>query len=71
MAAETMQPGGKDLVGMLVTVQRQAKLPDLVGTLASPRRFAGRLHRRQQERHQDADDRNDHQQLDQGEGTSG
>jgi hypothetical protein len=39
----------------------QCYLLDIVGALSSPRRFARRLHRRQQQRHQHADDGNDHQ----------
>jgi hypothetical protein len=44
----------------------EGKLLQIVPALGLPGGLAGRLHRRQQKRDQDADDRNDHQQLDQG-----
>jgi len=47
-------------------VQRHRQLLDIVRAAHSPGRFPRRLHGRQQQAHQDADDRNDHQQLDQG-----
>ena len=49
---------------VLVIQARQGELLDVVGALGHPRRLAGRLHRRQQQRNQDADDRNDDQKLD-------
>jgi hypothetical protein len=38
----------------------------IVGALSAASRLAGGLHRRKQERHQDADDGDDHQQFDKG-----
>jgi hypothetical protein len=43
----------------------QAELLEIVRTLCPPRRFAGGLHGRQQESHQNTDDGNDNQQFDQ------
>jgi len=48
-------------------VCRQADLPQIVRALCTPRRLAGTLHGRQQQRHQDPDDANHYQQLDEGE----
>ena len=56
--------GGKHLQRVDVILNRNADLLDLVLAVRPPSRLAGRLDRRQQERHEDADDRNDHQQLD-------
>jgi hypothetical protein len=66
------RPGGalaqrrETLVGVMVRVLRQCKLFEIVRALASPGGFPGRLHGGQQQGNQDADDGNDHQQLDQG-----
>ena len=46
-------------------VQREAQLPEVIFALQHPRRLAGRLHRRQQQRDQNANDRDHHQQLNQ------
>jgi len=51
-------------MGVVVVVQREAKLFQIVQALRPPSRFAHMLHRRQQQRHKDADDRNRDQQLD-------
>jgi hypothetical protein len=48
-------------------VQRQANLLEIVAARHAPRCFAGVLNGWQQQCHQYADDRDDHQQLDQGE----
>ena len=52
-------------VGAVIIVQRRRKLLGLVMTLRAPGGLASRLHRRQQKRDQNADDGNDHEQLDQ------
>jgi len=44
-------------------VQPDAHLPEVVEATRAPGRFAGRLNCRQQKCSQDADDRDDHQQL--------
>ena len=44
-----------------MVLNRQPDLLQMIHALAAARRFAGRLNRRQQERHQHADDR-DHDQ---------
>jgi hypothetical protein len=41
-----------------------ADLVEVVLALHAPSGFAGRLHRRQHERHENADDCDDHQQFD-------
>ena len=41
----------------------QPNLLEIVRALGPPRRFASRLHRRQEQRHQDTDDRDHHEQL--------
>ena len=50
-----------------VVVHRQGDLLEVVGALGPPRRLARRLDRRQEQGDQDAHDRDDDQQLDQGE----
>ena len=40
----------------------------MIAALHPPRRFAGRLHRWQQQRHQDADDGDNHQKFYESEG---
>ena len=55
---------GSRLCGLVVEAA-QGELLEVVLALRDPRRLAGRLHRRQQQRDQDADDRDDHQKLDQ------
>src|SRR5438093_1107126 len=49
----------------MIIVQRQAELLEVVGALAAAGRLASRLHRRQQERDQHANNCNHHEQLDQ------
>jgi hypothetical protein len=51
-------------------VRRQAELLEIVRALGTPGRFSGGLNRRKEESDEDADDRDDHQQLDQGETAS-
>ena len=50
---------------LLVSGQRDPDLLQVVDALAPPRRLAGRLHGRQQQRDQHADDGDHHEQLDQ------
>ena len=47
----------------VVALHGEAQLLQVVGTLHPPRGFPRRLHRRQEQRNQDADDRDDGQQL--------
>jgi hypothetical protein len=49
----------------MVIVERQTDLLEVVAALHSPGRLARRLHGRQQHRDQDADDRDDHEELNQ------
>ena len=51
----------------LEVLHAEGHLLEVVGALIAPRRLAGSLHGRQEEGHQDADDRNHHQQLDESE----
>ena len=57
--------GGKYTMRRVVIVHGNADLPEFVGALGPASRLSGRLHRRQQQRDQDADDRDHHQQLNQ------
>jgi hypothetical protein len=50
---------------IVIHVHRDAHLFQIVATLHSPRRLAGRLHRWQEQRDQNADNGNDDQQLNQ------
>jgi hypothetical protein len=50
-------------------VQSQADLLEIVAALHAPRRLARGLHRRQQQRHEDANDGDYHQQLNEGKTT--
>ena len=52
-----------DLV--VVVLKRQPELLEVVLALHPPGRFAGSLHRRQEQCHQDADDGDDDEQLNQ------
>ena len=52
---------------LVIIVQRQPDLLQVIGTLHPPRGVARRLHRGQEQRDQGPDDRQDRQQLDQGE----
>ena len=54
-------------MGRRIVVDRQAHLPEVVGTLHPPGGFAGRLNGGQQQGDQNPDDRNDHEKLDEGE----
>jgi hypothetical protein len=56
-------------VRTLVIVQGQADLLEMIAALNASCRLAGRLHRRQQQANQNANDGNDHQKLDQRERT--
>ena len=51
-------------IGVMVLVGGHAELPQVVGTMSAARGLAGCLNGRQQQRDQDADDRNHDQQLD-------
>jgi hypothetical protein len=51
-------------------VEAKSELFEVVAALHPTGGLARRLHRRQQQRNENADDRNDHQQLDQSEGRS-
>ncbi len=51
----------------MITVHRNADLLEIVAALHATSGLAGRLHGRQKERHQDADDGNDDQKFDEGE----
>ena len=48
----------------VIVVQGHAELPGVAEALGPPRSLPGGLDRRQQQRNQDADDRDDHQQFD-------
>ena len=61
--------GGQVLDRELIIVRRQRKLREVVQTRTSPRGLAGRLHGRQQQPHQHADDGNHHQKFYQGKTT--
>jgi hypothetical protein len=52
-------------VDLVIVVQRKAELLQVADTLRAPGGFARRLNGREQQRHQDADDRDDDEQLDQ------
>ena len=53
-------------IGAMKVMHCQTNLLQVVVALRTPCRLARRLNGRQQQRHENADDRNDHQQLDQG-----
>ena len=55
--------GGKMLLDVVVRLDRDAELLEVVHTFRPPRRLAGSLNRRQQERHEHAYDRDHDQQL--------
>ena len=55
--------GRKAAPRVVVALQGQSDLLEIVAALHSLRSFARRLHGREQKRDQDADDRNDDQQL--------
>ena len=65
VADPCVAPSGRreKLVRIVVQLPRQRNLFELVRALGSPGRFTRRLDRRQQQRHQHADDGNHHQQL--------
>jgi hypothetical protein len=50
-------------MSIVMTMDGNAQLVKIVAATVPPRRFAGRLHRRQQETDQDANDGNHNQQL--------
>ena len=60
--------GRKLLVRVVVHVQPQAQLLEVVAALGPAGGFTGSLHRRQKQGDENADDRDDHQELDQGKG---
>ena len=51
---------------VVVIVHGDAELLEVVDALGAAGRFAGRLNRRQQQRHQDANNGDHHQELDEG-----
>ncbi len=57
-------PNREAAVGHMKTVQRQPDLFQVITAANASGGLAGGLHRRQQQRNQNADDRNHHQQLD-------
>lgn len=59
--------GWQAAMDVMVLVQRQTHLAKIVGALDAPGGFAGCLYRRQEQSYQNADDRDDDQQLDDGE----
>ena len=69
LAAKSRSGGsvaGKTVASSFEVDQRQAHLPEVVFALAGRARLAGRLNRRQQQRHQHPHDGDHHQQFDQG-----
>jgi hypothetical protein len=54
----------------VVRLHRNAKLPQIVAALRPASRFTRRLNGGEQQTHQDADDSDDHEQLDERETTS-
>ena len=56
----------KGAPGRLVVVRCQRELTDIVAAVTPPRRLAGRLHRRQEQADERADDGDHHQELDEG-----
>ena len=59
------QPGRwQTTIGGFEVMDRQSQLTNIVAALHTPRRFTSRLNGWQQQSHQDADDRNNDQQLD-------
>ena len=56
---------GQGAVGRVVVVQCQPDLLEVVAALHAPRRLPRRLHRRQQQGDENANDGDDHKQLDQ------
>jgi len=64
--APTPSSGREMPLGLLVLREGQGDLFQVVLALRPPCAFPGRLHCRQQEGDQDADDRDDHQQFNQG-----
>jgi hypothetical protein len=50
-------------VSIVVVLARQSHLLEMVGALNAAGRFPRRLHGREQQRHQNADDGNDNQQF--------
>ena len=49
----------------LVIVERQRDLPEVIGATGPPGRLAGRLHRRQEQADERADDGDHHEEFDQ------
>jgi len=63
---ESPSARGKEPVLLVVLVCGQGDLLQVIGALQPSGRLACRLHGRQKQCYQDANDRNDHEQLDQG-----
>jgi hypothetical protein len=59
--------GGESPFRIVMELQSEPNLPKIVLALRATRRFARGLNRRQDQGDEDADDRNDDQQLDEGE----
>ena len=62
-------PRRKPSFGRVVVVHRQAQLLEIVAARTPPSGFTGRLHRREEQADQRGDDRDHHQQFNEGEGT--
>jgi hypothetical protein len=62
--------GRKPLAGGVETVSGQADLPQAVRTLRAASRLASRLHRRQQQRHENTNDADHNQQFDEREASA-
>ena len=69
-AAAVGAAGRERLDRVVIHGQRDADLPQIVANRRAAGRFARLLNRRQQQRHQCADDRDDDQQLDEAEAAS-
>src|SRR5439155_22556577 len=54
----------QSLIGAFIVGKTKPDLLQAIGALGAPRGFTCRLHGRQQESHQNADDRNYHEQFD-------
>jgi hypothetical protein len=55
------EPGREPLLGAFVIETPQRELPEVVEALAPPGRLASGLHRRQEQRHEHANNGDDHQ----------
>ena len=64
-STESPSAGGKRLVRAFIIQTSNRDLPEMVFALGATGRLARRLNCRKQQRHENADDRDDNQQLDQ------